>query len=217
MRPAILSLLFCAIGLWPADAFAGKPPWRVNLKRAGFEEVARERGVTVYQDENAEILTVGAEGRIPAPARKVQQALLDYPRQVGVIERLREARVLERGLNWQLVYQRLELPLISDRDFTLYVTHGEHRGSYWVNYWSKPDAGPKEQRGAVRVTRHRGAWELVPIEGGRATRLRHEMSIDLGGALPPWLADSGAGDELPKVFGSICRLSVPKNEQSKCP
>jgi hypothetical protein len=202
--------------LVPNHAFGEKPPRRIDLKRDGFEEIAREHGVTVYKDKNSDIITLGAEGRIPAPPRRVQQALLDYPRQKGVVEALREVRVLKRGPNWLLVYQRLALPVIDDRDFTLYVKHGEHDGMLWVSYVARSNAGPGEQSGVVRVTNNRGAWELEPIDGGRATRVRYEMSIDLAGSVPMWLAKSGAGDEMPKAFASICRLSVARADRNKC-
>jgi hypothetical protein len=147
----------------------------------------------------------------------VQRALLDYDQQVGKIGRVSETNVVERGDHYLYVYQRLNLPVISDRDFTARVEHGIEPSRHWVAYWAVTDRGPAPRAGIVRVSRHRGVWELVPVREGKSTLLRYEMRIDLGGSVPLWMVKPGAGDEIPELFGSICQMAAEERERPLCP
>lgn len=201
----------------PRAARAERVPLMPYLSSSAFETIAQEKGVRVYKHRSSEIIRIGAEGLFPAPPERVKQALLDYSRQVGAIERLSEARVLSRGERSLYVYQRLNLPVIDDRDFVLNVRHGADGDKRWVSYWAVTDRGPPPRDGVVRVTNHRGTWVLEPADDGHATRVRYQVSIDLGGLLPRWMARAGAGRELPALFGAICRLSRPDRRHGRCP
>jgi len=199
----------------PGVAFAAQAPPNIDFTRSGFEIVARERGVTVYKNDTSNMIWVGAAGQLPAAATKIQQVLLDYNRQVGKIGRLSEARVLSRDDDGMYVYQRLNLPVISDRDFTVRVESGASDPRWWVAYWAVTDRGPAPRDGIVRVTRHRGVWDLIKLTDN-TTWVRFEVRIALGGSLPLWMAKGGAGKELPELFANVCRLSVGPQEASSC-
>jgi len=212
----LMVLLGVLVVATPLQAWADKPPVPVKLTRDGMEIIAVQPGITVYKNEKSDLIWIGAEGRIPAPPDQVQRALLSYERQVGKIGRLSEVRVLSRGDNELTVYQRLNLPIISDRDFILKVRHGRQGVKRWISYWAVSNAGPSPRDGIVRVSNHRGAWELLPISGGKETLLRLEVRIDLAGSVPKWMARSSAGEELPELYASVCRLSVANKERKSC-
>lgn len=216
-RVALLGGLCALAASGVSPAHAERVPLMPYLSSSAFETIAQEKGVRVYKHRTSEIIRIGAEGRFPAPPEQVRQALLDYPRQVGTIARLSEARVLSRAERALYVYQRLNLPVIDDRDFVLHVRHGADGEMRWVSYWAVTDRGPRPRDGVVRVTNHRGTWVLEPTDNGRATRVRYQVSIDLGGMLPRWMARAGAGRELPELFGAICRLSRPDRRYGQCP
>jgi len=202
---------------FPGIAWAQKPPPKIVLPRPGFEEIGQERGVTVYQNDSADLIWIAAIGRLPASPEQVQAALLDYEHQVGRIGRVSEVNVLSREPGAVDVYERLNLPVISDRDFTLRVTHGNEGARRWIAYWAVTDRGPKPRDGIVRVTRSRGVWDLAPVPGGKGTIVRYEMRIDLAGDVPLWMVRSGAGDEIPTLYSQICKLAVGQAEQASCP
>lgn len=178
-----------------------------RLTARGFERVVELDGVTVFRDTHAETIRLVAEGRIEASPGAVRAALLDYERHVGAVARLAESRVLERGPASLLVYQRLSLPVVSDRDMTLRVTWGGGPTKSWVAFRAVPDGGPPATDGLVRLTRYTGRWQLQAVDGGRATRARLSMDMDLGGSLPPRLASANAGQDVPALFAAISRLS----------
>ena len=182
-------------------------PLERTLASAGFSELGVTDGVTVYRDEESGIVRVAAEGEIDAAPARVLEALVAYERHPGAIERVCESRVLERADGSLVVYQRLSLPIISDRDFVLRVEWGGSGDTTWVAYRAVTDAGPEEQDGIVRVKDHVGSWQLRPARDGAATRARYQMHVDLAGDLPAWMAGSHAGDEIPALFAAIGRLA----------
>jgi hypothetical protein len=197
-----LILLF-ALSFSSATAYGEFIPLATQLSTKGFEEIARRNGVVVYKHRDSDIIRLGAEGDLPASPEEVQRALLDYRQQVGIIKRLSESRVLNRGNDWLNVYQRLNLPVIDDRDFTLGVRWGKQREIIWITYQVVKRGGPSPRRGIVRVSRHEGSWQLQPIAGGKATHARFMVMVDMGGILPKWLARSGSGKEVPELFTAI--------------
>ncbi|MBI5489765.1 MAG: hypothetical protein HY905_20695 [Deltaproteobacteria bacterium] len=202
----LLALAVVPLPLSPPVAGTELTPMSRTLTSAGFAEIGTTDGVTAYQDEASEIIRVAAEGEFDSPPEKVLEALLAYDRQPGIVERVSESRVLERGENRIVVYQHLNLPVVSDRDYTLRVQWGKDGDTTWLVYKAVGDAGPAEKEGVVRVLDHEGSWQLQPIRDGAATKVRFQMHIDLAGSLPRWMARSGAADELPAMFESIRRL-----------
>jgi hypothetical protein len=192
-------------------------PSRIELPRQGFELIANNHGVAVYKNNSSDVIWIGAVGLIPASPERVYQALLEYERQVGRIGRVSEATVLSRHAGGLLVYQRLNLPVISDRDFVLRVAYGGDLARHWITYRAVTDSGPGPRDGIVRVVRNVGAWELVPTQDGQATIASCEFRIHLGGMLPLWMAKAGAGREVPQLFTDICKLSLGSGKEATCP
>jgi hypothetical protein len=219
MYPALTGLFALAAFLVaPLSAAMGdSPPPRIELPRQGFALIAQAHGVAVYKNNSADAIWIGAVGVIPAPPERVYQALLEYERQVGKIGRVSEATVLSRDADELLVYERLNLPVISDRDFVLRVVHGADVARRWITYQAISGRGPGPRNGIVRVVRNNGEWELMPAQDGRATLARCEFRINLGGLLPLWMAKAGAGRELPQLFVDICRMSIGSGREGTCP
>ena len=186
-----------------ADEFT---PQGVPLTSRGFEKIDEEYGVSVFKHPGAEIVRVAAEALLHVSPADLLEVLLDYEGQKGVVDRISSSQVLSRQPNRLVVYQRLNLPVIDDRDYILSVTWGRKGNSYWVRYEVTSAFAQPEVDGVVRVPYHSGSWQLQPAKGGAATRARFQASIDLAGWLPKWLAKSGAGDELPGVFKNLCTL-----------
>jgi hypothetical protein len=204
---ALLLLAFPAAGALAQEL----TPFAQTLESEGFEEIDQEFGVKAYKDPDSDVIRIAAQGRFAAKPKDVFRAVLDYENQVGKIKRVSETRILEKGPGWMLVYQRLNLPIISDRDYTLYVTWGAEGDILWVNFRSSY-MGPEERDGIVRVIEHYGSWQMKPVANGRYTLARFQVRIDLAGSLPKWLARSGAGDELPELFQNVRRMLVGQNQ-----
>lgn len=219
MLGAAPMVLAGAIASPPADWDESFPAGTSFVKK-GFNRVSHRKGVTVWHDTGADSLRLGAEGRIGAPAAAILKALIDYDNQPGVIARLTEGRVLERGDHWLLAYERISLPMISDRDYSVFMTWGEEHGTTLIRYWAVSGRGPGPRDGVVRVTNHRGSWLLQPIEGGSATKVRYQISIDFAGWIPKWLVKVGPGSEITELYENVCAMvekQAPGTITGACP
>ena len=181
-------------------------PVSSSLGSQGFETIGQEGGVTVYKDPDAEFVRVAAEATMQVSPAVLLAALLDYEGQKGIVKTMSHSQVMSRGPNRLVVYQRLDLPVIDDRDYTLNVTWGQEGSNYWVRFEVAPRDPRPEVDGVVRVPYHSGSWQLQSTQGGKATWVRLQTSMDLAGWLPKWLAKSAAADEIPKVFTDLCTL-----------
>jgi hypothetical protein len=203
------------LGTAPAAA-AERTPLEKTLESQGFELVRETRGVKVYKHRTSKIIRVAAEGVLPAPPADVREVVLDYRAQEGKVDRVSESRILRRGYDWLAVYQHLNLPVISDRDFTLMVRWGREEGYQWVTYDSATWLGPPPRDGIVRVSDHSGSWQLKPVDNGRSTFVRFQARIDFAGSVPRWMLRSGAAKELPNLFANLCRLTDPRHRSHPC-
>ena len=215
MQKIILACLSLSLVGGMSSARADLLPFSVTFTSKGFERIAHRRGISVFKHRESEIIKLGAEGRFGYSPEQVQRVLLDYRRQLGNVARLTEAKVLKRGRNWLLVYQRLTLPVIDDRDFTLKVTWGTRKdGSRWVKYRTAR-GGPPPRSGIVRVTNHHGSWLIRPIKDGRGSLVRFQVTIDMAGMLPRWMAKSGSGKEVPDLFLTFNKLLLQQYLRSR--
>jgi hypothetical protein len=166
----------------------------------GFIRIRERDGVEVYlRKQNPRIIELAAVGEFDAPPAEVQAALLDCKEHPRFVHTLAECRVLERGRGEMILYQRLDLPVIKDRDFALRVlsNQGDTRV---VRYSIIAGKGPPPSGKAVRLTLMTGRWVLEPIRGGTATRATYQVQIDMAGSIPPSLVRSGAGKDIPGLF-----------------
>src|SRR5579864_36308 len=85
----------------------------------GYKHVGGKNGVEVYRQMASPVIDLVGEGDIDAPPSIVRDVLLDYSNATRVIANVAESRILEKSDREIVVYQRLKLPVISDRDFTL--------------------------------------------------------------------------------------------------
>jgi hypothetical protein len=175
---------------------------------AGFTLVASRANVTVYRHPEGPGVELYAEGDIAAPPSQVLAVLLAYERHPQFVKDVAESRVLRREPAALWVYQRLDLPVLADRDYTLRVTWGQEGNVLWTHFVCDNEQGPPPRRGVVRISLHEGRWLLEPIDGGKATHARYQVRLDLAGSLPGWMARGQAAKEVPALFEGI-RHQIP--------
>jgi hypothetical protein len=130
-----------------------------------------------------------------------------------------ESRVLKREGDCTIGYQRLALPLVSDRDYTLRSEHSQtpgRNGSIYRIRWEPANAlGPPEQPGVRRVNVCEGGWLIEP-DGEGATRATYFIYTDSGGIIPAMIANRGSLLAIRKVFAAIRKEALaPKYTVSK--
>lgn len=172
---------------------------------ADYTLVGGRAGVAVYRQLGSPIIDLRAEGDFEAPPAEVAAILLDYPHAKDLSPHVVQSRVLRQGANDLDVYQRLHLPVVSDRDFTLHVAQGRRAATRWVRFFVDNQVGPPAQPGVVRVTLLNGGWDLTATADGRATHAVYRVQIDLAGTIPRWMVSDGAARDLPVLFEGVRR------------
>jgi hypothetical protein len=194
-----------ALAAAPASADGPAPAPSSALASEGFVQIADEHGVRVYRREKRAGIELAAEGRIGASPDRVRKVLIDYPAHQRWQKHLKENKILGRGEGFLDVYQRLDLPMIDDRDFCLHVTWGDEGPVAWMRFAATPGIGPPPVKGVVRVTQHEGGWRLEPVEGGAATHAVYRFYLDLAGSFPAWMAKGQAASDLPDLFAKVTK------------
>jgi hypothetical protein len=174
------------LGLPPAEAPAEEEAgWRIVREVDGVEVARREgdrpqfRGTTVIDASLPQVLAV----------------LRDVPRHVEWQSRCVEARVLARESDRiALLYNRMagSWP-VSDRAAVLRSeTHVDGPDAVRIEVHDADSPLAPERDGAVRIQLE-GRYALQALDP-RRTRVEYRMRVDLGGAVPGWLAGFVAED-----------------------
>jgi hypothetical protein len=171
------------------------------LSAEGYERIGDKHAVTVYK-RNGHAIDLAAEGDIDAAPEVVQKVLTDYPSHTKWVHGLSESRVLVHTDSSLDVYQRLDLPLVGDRDFTLRVEWGREGGDRFIRFHGI-DSGPPPAKGVVRIPLHEGSWVLQALDGGKRTHAIYRFRMELGGHLPMWMARGRAGKDVPDLIQAI--------------
>lgn len=171
-----------------------------------WELVEKEDGITVREREvpDSDIRAVKAETVMKAPAERIWQVLnnrQDYPEFMPYVE---EVRLLEREPGMAIVYQRVDPPLVSERDYTIRVEADIDRenGRYERCWHIANDRGPDEREDIVRIPTSKGCWRLQRVATER-TRVRYRVHTDPGGSVPSWLVNQANSNGVPKLLRSV--------------
>jgi hypothetical protein len=217
MRNVVVVLCLAAVGCAPSlepvvvmdggrvsDASGPTKPTPAEQAIAdGFVALGKKDGVTLYKREAERGLEFAVEGDLPASPERVRRVLIDYPAHKKWQERVAECKVLASGDDWADVYERLSLPMLDDRDYTLHVTWGNDADVLWSRFTVANDKGPPEVDGVVRVTLHDGSWTFAPIHEGKGTHAFYRFHLDIDSSFAQTLGSGSAQGEMIQLFALI--------------
>lgn len=213
-RLSLIALaVFCAVAApaaenAPSAKAALHKPARSTDPADGWTPESAGKDVSIHSRSRAgtSVKEFRAVGLIDATPAAVFAVLDDSEAYPTFMPYTSECRVLKRDKDVVLAYQRLDLPVVSDRDYTLRSKHQRWIGPdgpiYWIRWEPANDQGPAEKPGVQRVNVCEGGWLLEPSESG-GTRAIYTIYTDSGGAIPPMLANNGSRAAIRKVFDAI--------------
>lgn len=177
---------------------------------SGWEVAKKTRNLTIYTRKRAgsDIREVKAVGAVDASPSVVWKVIGDYEHYTEFMPYVKDCRIVKKeGERIFYVYELLDLPIVSDRDFTIKITWEPEpeggSGVYRASWVSANNQGPAEKGGVVRVQTNEGAWNLEPLDGGKRTLLTYYLYTDPGASIPRWLANKGNTKALPGMFKRI--------------
>lgn len=181
------------------SAPAEPPTWERRGGTDRFEVFARERPGTDVQE--ARIV-----GVLDAEAGAIHAALFDLERFSTFFPFIEASRVLERGDDHVIVYQRSKVPLLAERDYVVRIDQRVERteGVVYFTVWSPgvSEKAPPMDSTRVRITSIRGEWRLSPAGQGK-TRVRYTVFMDPGGSVPKTLANLAGRRGLPSIMEAV--------------
>jgi hypothetical protein len=190
-RTRILSLILAGALLLPVLAAAGEKKWEKDGTKAG---------VTVYKRvvEGSDVREVKGVAVINTSTDKVWDHLVTSKTFVKTMpDIIKSKKIGDCGENCGYWYQVLNHPPIKKRHYVLKVqwTIKENEdGTKSYRRWWKVTTKVKPPEGGdmLLVKKVSGAWNLVPREGGKKTRITYRNHIEMGGKVPLALVNSGA-------------------------
>lgn len=164
------------------------------VTRGPWERVKDEHGIVVERRpvSDSALHEFRAAGFIDAPLEHVFAVIRDADRRTEWMENCVESRFVERGEEFQILYNRTRTPWPAwHRDVVI-------RGSIRFEPADKamlvlfeetthPAEPPKE--GVVRMPFLHGFWRLEPRDGNTRTWADYQVHANPGGNLPAWITN----------------------------
>lgn len=176
----------------------------------GWQRLEEKDGVTIYSRSRvgAGYKEFKATGLIDSPPATVERVLEDVQDYVDFMPYVSEVRILSQDGPDMVAYQRLNVPFVANRDYTVRVEHGTARNASGVLFYrdtwqTANEAGPPEQRGTVRVKVNEGSWILETGTDANSTQATYQIFTDSGGVIPAFLANRASQLIIPKLFEAI--------------
>ncbi|RYZ38113.1 MAG: hypothetical protein EOO71_25355 [Myxococcaceae bacterium] len=150
---------------------------------------------------------VWAEGELKASAAQVQAALEDaesYRRWMPYVKESRVVKPTDDG--GRLTYTRLDLPVVSSRDYISHVVTEskvapDGTGVYAQRWKAEPDAFPA-RRDVVRLRTNEGSWKVEPRGEGKSWAV-YKFTVDPAGSIPGFLANVGQKDAVVDTLRAV--------------
>jgi hypothetical protein len=204
--PALFVVLFLSAA-FPVDGQDAKHAASDETATA-WKQVGSQDGVAISSRSHAEATleefrAVGEIDAAPAAVFAIVNNPEEYPRFMPYTS---ECRVLHRFDHGIVAYQRLDLPLVSDRDYTLRSVYSKTAGpagaTYRIHWEQANDLGPAPRPGVTRVKFCQGSWVIEPGTTGKS-RVTYTVCSGAVESLPAFVAEAGSKLAIHKIFEAI--------------
>ncbi|HYO55993.1 SRPBCC family protein, partial [Archangium sp.] len=141
---------------------------------------------------------IWAEGVLDVGIQDIQSALRDHENFRHWMPYVTESRVLSSGPDGtRVTYTRLNLPIISNRDFVLRVEDeqvlAEDGTGVFRQKWTPDNQALPARNGVVRLRHNEGSWHFTPRGEGKS-HFVYRFTVEPGGSIPGFLAGLGQKD-----------------------
>lgn len=131
------------------------------------------------------------------------------------LHQCRHSEILEyTSFNERIIYQVIDLPLVSDRDLVVLATtsYQADTRSFFIALESKPDQHPSTKSN-VRIKLSHGSYTLIPDAEGQI-KVIWEYFADPAGWLPKWIVNLSLLDTPIKSLEKLKKLVTDEKYQS---
>ena len=197
----------------PENTIFSSPEFSLDAISKDWTLLSDEQGIQTYRKatDSSEIVSFRGESVIQAPLIKVAAILNDDELRKQWVDSLVEAKTVERiSKTEQIEYNHTKVPFpFHDRDFVfrsqIHISHNPLKVLITLRSISDPRIPIKD--GIVRGEIVRSFYYLKEIDGGKATKVVMEMTLDPRGTIPQWLTHWVQKDWPKKTFNNLRKLA----------
>jgi hypothetical protein len=169
--------LFLLVFAQPAGVFENPDAFKVLEVKDGLTLLGRPIKGSKYSEYRVVTDT-------PYPASALCEHIYEWGTKGTDHPSVKLHKVLKDTPDDRVVYDQLEQPVVSDRDYALTVVRRrEPDGTCRIRFWTSNELAPPPPAGFVRMDKLWGSWHFEPLPGGKA-RLTYTLFADPGGSIP---------------------------------
>jgi len=160
---------------------AAEPGWRKLSEGEGMLIEARPM-------EDSRLREIRVQAWSPLPPEAIFAVIWNVGEQHEFVPNLQTLRVIRSSDEEIVVYERVKIPVVQDRDYVLRLTRRIDAATrvHQVFAEGKSELGPPPMRGVVRMTRLSSSFTIVPDPVG-GSRLTYVSFGDPAGTIPEWI------------------------------
>lgn len=184
-------------------------------------EISNAEGITVYRREDPKtgIMAYKGEGVIDAPLGKILTLTRDIHRRTQWADRVKKAEIVEQISPLERIeYLQGSAPWpVKDRDVLVSARIEVDKAKRSIRFFARSVENPArpEDPDYVRAWIHSGNGELMPIDGGKRTRMSAEVQADFRGSIPRWIVNlvqkSAPRKTMKKLMAILKSENIPED------
>lgn len=149
---------------------------------------------------------IWAEMEMDAEVQDIQSAILDagaYPR---FMPYFKESRVVGNEGGHALVYSRMAMPFVQERDYVVKVQVlkqvKEDGSGEFANRWEAVEGHVPARDNTVRLRLNKGEWKAAPTGDGKS-RVSYRVTVHPGTWVPSFAIDMGNKKGIPEMMKAV--------------
>jgi hypothetical protein len=217
------------VALTSTVAFAADGKWE---EAATADIDGHKLVISARSKAGSEVKEVRGVGTIDAPPWVVKNVIDDVARYKAFMPYTVESLILSTHDGYVVSYQRLDTPVVDDRDYTIKIFDESREDAdgriIWKNRWSEANKlGPPVKPGVARVGINEGYWILEDAAGGARTKATYYVYTSPGGSIPTFLVNMANTQAVPELFRAVSKASkdprytktkpVPRSSEKRPP
>ena len=208
------SLLYLTLVLAGPAAAPGED-WELAKRKGELEIYSRRHDGTQLK----EVLASGCIDVPPWVCKNVVDDVESFPEFMPYTV---DSRIVARDGEDLIVYQRLDAPMIADRDWVMRTRNESRRREdgvieYKKTWRSAEGHGPEPSEGVVRILVNQGCWIFEPRAKGEGTRVTYRVFTDPGGRIPNWMVNRANTKAIPKLFAAVAERALERQYWERRP
>ena len=182
---------------------SGENPWFIHRTSPILIKTRARPGTNVKE--------IWAEGDLRAAPSDIQRTLYDLERFTQFMPYITEAHEVgtREPDGSRYTYSRLDLPVLSPRDFVhrVYVDRdaGTDPSGVFASHWFSVPTKIPERRSVVRLQISEGSWLVTPLPGGESSHVIYCICADPAGSLPAFAINRANASGISDTFDNIER------------